>query len=544
VARSGWRTAFLVGGLATLVFCAGIPLGLSSMKTVVGADRVLAGELPYRDFWTMYAPGSFYALAALFRFVARELWVQGLACCLALGASAALFHRIQREQGLGERPSLILSAIVVVMLWRPAPELSSYPCALPLLLGALLLVLRHLRAEAGGLLRAGLCLGAAACFKHDVAGYVAIGLTGALWVSWMVSWRGGERPAGRMHPGPATFLLAVSALVVAAPVGAFFAMQAGGDAWEDLFRFPAGTFPLVFADPWPGWLPELGLLFAWLRDPGDLRLGQSAFGGLSAWAACILPHVFFWGGLGMVLVRGRSWPLATLGNAILWLALLPLFHSAAHVQQNTHVWSMGLACLSLWGMAWRVREHAKPVRVLLLALLVVYAGGHALRPAMSLFVALRELPGGEWLELPGARGIRVPAQQAAYLRPIANRVRAEVPLDEPIHVGLFRHDAIVVSNQQFYFLGERRPATRYNELHPGVGDRAEVQREMIADIERSGARLVVLWEFGWPEERLDAILAERRLAIPELGSTLLDEHLRERFELLERHGEYAVLRRR
>src|SRR3972149_5304732 len=34
---------------------------------VYGAQRLLEGDLPYRDFWTIYAPGQFYALAGLFK---------------------------------------------------------------------------------------------------------------------------------------------------------------------------------------------------------------------------------------------------------------------------------------------------------------------------------------------------------------------------------------------------------------------------------------------------------------------------------------------
>ena len=34
---------------------------------LVGADRVLRGEMPYRDFWTLYGPGSYYLLAGLYR---------------------------------------------------------------------------------------------------------------------------------------------------------------------------------------------------------------------------------------------------------------------------------------------------------------------------------------------------------------------------------------------------------------------------------------------------------------------------------------------
>jgi len=34
---------------------------------VYGAERVLRGDTPYRDFWTIYSPGQFYTLAAVLK---------------------------------------------------------------------------------------------------------------------------------------------------------------------------------------------------------------------------------------------------------------------------------------------------------------------------------------------------------------------------------------------------------------------------------------------------------------------------------------------
>src|SRR3989339_322769 len=35
--------------------------------SIYGATRVLDGCIPYRDFWTLYAPGQFYTIAAIFK---------------------------------------------------------------------------------------------------------------------------------------------------------------------------------------------------------------------------------------------------------------------------------------------------------------------------------------------------------------------------------------------------------------------------------------------------------------------------------------------
>ena len=544
--------AVLLGAVLLLVYAAGVPFGVSSLKTVVGADRILRGDVPYRDFWTMYAPGSAYAVAAAFALLGRELWIQSLLCAATQAAALALFFDALRVQGVGRRPALLLATAGGLMLWAPSPEWASYPSALLCLMLAVRLVAPRLaRGEGGRLFLAGCALGVAAWFKHDVAfhGALALGLTVLL--APLVAPAEGERRRGPSFAALAR--LAAGALAAALPAVLLLAWVAGADAWRDLVVFPATDFPRVFGDPYPPWLPSFAPLLAWLGEPGDLAKGQVGFGVLAGWAVCILPHVFFWGALALLAlvrpvgsVRGGSASAGWRASLLLWTLWIPPFWAAAHVQQNTHVWSMGLACFALFGLAWtELGPRLGPLARVALALpLALLAAGHLLRPAMSLFLLLVQLPDGRWLGLPGARFVRVSAEEAGVLRPITLFVRAHVPPDEPIHVGVQRHDAIVISNQRFYYLADRAPATRYNELHPGITDREDVQREMIADLESSGVRCVVLWRFGWPRERLDAIRDRRRELVPGAGSTLFDEHLRTSFRELERHGQYSILWRR
>ena len=115
-----------------------------------------------------------------------------------------------------------------------------------------------------------------------------------------------------------------------------------------------------------------------------------------------------------------------------------------------------------------------------------------------------------------------------------------MPPGGAFHVGLTRHDAVVISNVRFYYLSGRPPATRYHELHPGITDRDDVQREMIADLVRKKVRCVVLWDFGWTQATLDRILARRTAAVPGTGSRLLDEHIREHYDPVLEVDEYVV----
>ena len=72
------RDIYLVGGLfvlALLVQVIGFKRNCGpydEFLSLYGADRVLHGEIPYRDFWTMYGPAQFYVLAGFFKIFGIE----------------------------------------------------------------------------------------------------------------------------------------------------------------------------------------------------------------------------------------------------------------------------------------------------------------------------------------------------------------------------------------------------------------------------------------------------------------------------------------
>ena len=234
---------------------------------------------------------------------------------------------------------------------------------------------------------------------------------------------------------------------------------------------------------------------------------------------------------------------ANIAVACVILAMMPMFWASAHVQQNTNFMSMWILSILLGAIAMTaVREPTW--RRGLAGGFVAYTGAFFISTVLSFAEIVYLGMNYATLRFPSVAGVRMPEQRYRIIQPIVSYIRENVPESEAIYAGLVRHDAVVINNQNFYFMSGRRVASRYNELHPGIVDREEVQREIIADLERLNVRCAVLWDFGWPKAYMDNILARRRRQIPELGSTVLDQYFADNFQQVGRFGEFVLVWRK
>ncbi len=530
--RIDLRTALWLGLGVFVVLAPGAFLGVPG-KSVAGAWRVLAGEVPYRDFWSMYAPGQFYATAAVLASTGKQVIAPALVACALKALTVSLLFLASLGFGAPRQLALLACALLGLALFEIAPELSSYPPALALIAAALASIAREPRS----CLHAGLFLGCAAFFKHDVAAYatlaVALGLLAEPWL-------GGEHAEQRSQGLREALLVGGVATGVVAFFGAGLALLAGRDALVDLVLFPLGDFRLVRSEAYPGLWPNLPLVTKYLDDMANLTRGRDAVEALSEWMLGNAPQAVFVAVLFVFVRERRALACKTrLGLAIL-LTALPLYWWAAHTQQNTHFTSMGVASiLALVLVSPCLRGRVGRGTFLALALFQVTA--LFTRPLLDVALPLRAWSRVESLDLPHAAGICVSPREREVYSKIRAFTDARVAPDEPVYLGVERHDAIVINNPRFLWLLDRPCATRYHELHPAITDREDVQREMIAELERRRVRCAVIWRFGWPKTMLDSIVRERRAAIPQCGATLLDEFLAREFRPALEVGEYVVL---
>jgi hypothetical protein len=530
--RNERRAMLRIFALVVFALAPGAFFGLppSAGKNVGGALRVLDGEWPYRDFWTMYAPGQFFATAGLFVVFGRDVLVQSLATVLVRAASATLVFAIARRLGASTKSSLLVTLIFAASFFETSPELGSYPPALLAILFALERLLAWFESQrAAHLVQSGALFGLAACFKHDVAAYscaaTAVGLTATEWREH----RALLRSLGRFAAGAAA---------VVAPVAALLAWKCGADAWRDLFVFPAGDFIKVRSEPYPTLLPKLAPYRDWIAHPTSLVAARDATSAFKNWALAHAPE------FAAAVLAARWFHIRRAVDskrfcfACIGLLAMPLYWCAAHVQQNTHFESMAIMVAIAW---FALGPWTSPfARRGWVAAWSVYAIALCVPAGQDAFLALSSLHRAERLGVPGARFTWISHAEADVYRTIANFVRANTRPGDPIYCGVARHDAIVVGNQRWHLLCDRPFAVRYNELHPGVTDREDVEQEMIADIDARKVACIVLWRFGWSSEVLDRIKSHRRRQVPRTGATLLDDYIAHHYEIVLVSGEYAV----
>lgn len=440
------------------------------------AQRIADGQWPYRDFWWNYGPGQPLLLAIPTELLGSSLlWWRIIR--VALDALVALLaYRLVRR---GAPEWLALTAwlgAAAAMAWPATP--GPNPAALALVLGALLLARRR------PLLAGALC-GVAVVFRPEigVAGALAVALVGGGWAA-----------------------LAVAVAVAAAALLPFFAAAPGEMlddtvgflGVQDLQRLPLDVTPDT-ADP----NKLLEQLF-----PAILVAATALW---AAWAA----------------VRRPRWALPAVPLLAVGLLYLLGRPDEFHLVPLAVLLAIALALAA-------AGEGAAIVRGALIAALVLIALHGLERRAGQLMnpPALADVPS------PVADGVQTADADAAALGALLPRIHALAPAGRPIFVAPPRFDKVSVGDPLLYVLAQRPNPTRYDVIQPGIATTAEVQREIVDDLERARPAVLVRWLD--PRAAADEPNGSSRSS----GVHLLDRYLARTYEPVGRFGAYRLERRR
>jgi len=506
---------------------------------VVGAVRILDGELPYRDFYANYSAGQFYLTAAVFGLTGPSLLAQRVLSVIVRSLIALIAFALMRR--LAPR-SVAIVAWGLILAWLSffgAFGYTGFP-ALLCSLASMLFMSRALgqgcgngRLATGGLCASGLAAGLTFLFRQDFGVYI-----GAAQVLFLAAYSLAPLPLAFDKPRLRGLLRSWSLFaagvvtVVLGPVVYFSVLLGPGELFHTLFLWPYELTKnfrgLPYPRPWASLehfetsgVGLAGLLLG-IRNTLPFSLPIVVFGIqgwklLKKWWLQRQPtSPRFWMKLGVLLYGALSF------NQVFHrsdpLHLFPTFCAAVILL---------VALLGEWAAA--RSGHQRQVVLIGLALLLLMA-------PPSLLIGVASLPafddvGTAAADAPRARGVPIDPDQLAALA----YIRHHTEPDEPIFVGNLRHDQVVWNDIVFYFLAERPIATRYHHFDPGMTTTYAIQQEIIDELERHDVRHVVVFAGGLPGNEPNHST--------DPGSRLLDQHLQNRYRPVFRTGRYEVRQR-
>ncbi len=530
-----------LAALRVLTICLGVVLflyllldvnrGLSSYDegyTVYSAMRVAHGAVPYRDFWTVYAPGQFYVLAGLFKLFGESILVARLWDVLVRFALAVVVYRLA---GWLTTPTVawVMWVVVTVALIPGGLDFYYGYAVYPALLGCLGSVLALLRYSATGrsrpLLLAGLAVGVATLFRHDFGIYTFVADSLALVV---FAPKHDTAPPPPTHAQGGARFRAVGALalgtgaVVLLPALYFLALVPLETLWRDLVVIPATLLRTVFVLPIPPLLP-----------------GGTGFN-LPTWLAFYFPLLVCGAAATLLLLMSRR-KLPDQGQRLAILALigqgLLLFFQVLSRNDSIHRLPAAILALILVGVLLGISlplVRLRLSRVIVyttLAIIGIYYVGLPIILQLRLVNMWANPECGSTLPRSGC--IRLDADQ----RQAVTYIQAHTMPDTPLYVGLPRHDQVTVNEAMFYFLADRPSATAYHQLMAGVTTTVPVQAQMVAALTRTHAPYVVLWAGGeWMHEANGTSVSS--------GVTILDDFLAQHYQPVAHFGDYTILQMR
>lgn len=503
-----------------LFLCRGI---FDEGLAIYGAERVLNGDIPYRDFWTLYSPGIFYLLAICFKIFGVSVIVERMAGVVTHFLFLIVSYFILKPL-VSKRYVFLGLFLISLFLRRLLFYMYGYSYAvLPALLFTLVscLSLRpyFFAGKKRWLAISGILTGITVLFRQDFGAYVFIAECLAIFI---FIYKKSEAKNKILSAVKECLFYVLSVFIVIFPaIFYFLSNSALPDLIRDIVIFPVTIYPKVRAIPFPAPSPESAIFYFPI-------------------AVFIITAV--------MLIRDSSADVSFRNDRcliclILLLGIIFLGYPALRAQIRYLLPSQLMAIILFTYLVYRALQFSR-IRHFVACHFFIY--GIISVVSIFLFIipliaeirdyrsALRN-PALFSLELPRAYGCYDWDENTFYQQEAIKFIQQHTEPDERIFVGNIRHDRIICNDIMFYFLSERHSATRYHELHPGLATTKEIQEKIIDEIKARRVRYVVLW-------RGNQNVFEPNRSSESSGIFLLDEFIQKDYKLEKVFGDYQILK--
>lgn len=497
---------------------------------LVGATRVANGDIPHRDFYTLYGPAQYYILAGFFKLLPVSVLVERLWDVVTRAMVATVVFLIVQQGGVRREAYL---AYAISLIWLSFFAFYGFPIfpALFLALLSVLFLFRALQAEQSRLmlLLSGATVGLTALFRYEV-GFLTFFSESLVIVAFAMN-RSGKISEKLFVLLRLLLLYGVGITTTFLPVAfTYLAYAPVKDFIFDVSASPshyAQTRSLAF----PSW-------YAMVKWPETIAIYLPII--ISCTALFLMSQIpkRTTQLTEQTEVRNLRW------LTVLLIAITTAFYLKGVVRVSViHMALSIIPALVLLGIVFKSRWEGNSVTAAVIYLTILVA-------AVPTWVAARAIMSRTYHNIDefyrfGATACGVPEglERIACFKTNENRIAAALFVQKQtadtksFFSGAWRHDKIFANDMMIYFMAKRQPATKWDIFDPAIQTTASVQNEIISELQSKQTRIVVL------KSEWDSIEEPNASALSS-GVATLDEYIKRHYEIIKNYGTISVLARR
>jgi|GEM_PF-2344296 len=521
---------------AILIFSASIILfiGLTSelniydeALAIVGAERILIGELPYSEFWTIYAPGQFYLLAGFFSIFGSSILIERLLTIviyIGMGwAWLALARKIHQGRSRFVALMVLAAWIAIIPLFGRA-----IPTALLFCYLSGFFLFRHFDTKGiKDILWAGFFLGVAALFRHDIAGF----LFGAIFQAVFFFSLSDERVKENNISSKILFGLKRASMVIVGLtpmlIPLFFLLGLVGieKLWQDLVIVPLDIFDDYRSLPFPDPIKALDTIVYPLFQFWRALLFYTP---LTIFVITVLGIVYRVKKKITILNSPRFWIEITAFN--FGINLLNTAMVRSDLEHTLPAWTGAILCI-LVILDWIKNNYTRGV---ITVLAFLFIGGY---PFLQILDHVLELNNSEKIIVSGSPVFpaSVDKKNAVEYFALLDAIKQNSDIGDHLYSGVADHTDFVLNDMMVYHLTFTHPATYYHELHPGITTTLLTQNKIFSQLDSTKPSLVVLTDFGGSKEAN----MSSKIKTPDIITPYIKSH----YTLIRKFGNYTLYAR-
>lgn len=535
---SWWIYLLLFAGLIPVLFLLSsrlVPVYDEGIA-LTGAMRVMAGQVPHRDFYFNYGAGSLLLYAGMFKIFGASVLVERITGLVASSGLIVSMYALARRVCT---PAIAVAATVLCALWTMGDLIQGMgPAAdsIAVLWSTwLILPVENPDAQRRRAFAAGLLVAALALLRYDLGIGIACAHVAAIALFLLLQYRTSGKSPRRFVEQMCMYPVGIAVIAVPALI-AYLRVAPIHDVLYDIVLYPARYYHAARHMPWP-------------------RLQRTSLADCEVYVLPVLMLFALYPAVRKIWRRSEQ-----TSSVAGWINLLVAFSMAAIVLYMKgsvrpgagQMFTSTMPSIFLLAVLFQHRERfALPGRaVLWIAAFLLFIFGCAGVQAKLAFERQTSSSTLKWILAPAHQAPLPPYREWCDQKtPITTGfcflldndhirtmeyIEAHTRPGDTLYVGLTHHDRVFANDNILYFATQRLPATKWSHFDPFLQNRADIQQEMIGELGRNAPPYIVLdSEFEQMHEPNGSSVST--------GVHLLDDYIASHYAVVQRYGELTIL---